>query len=221
MTRVKVFGSPTSSEVARVLVCLFEKNVEFQLTRVDIYNGLEKKPEYLKLQSNVKALTFEDDVINLVESREICRYICEKYKDQGNTDILGTGEREKKLVDRWLQIEADKFEPLNSDLVFDLIFLEFAPTISLKVDSNKEAIEEYKKKLGKVLDVYEQRLQETRFLAGDKFTLADLSHLPDVHRLIKSTWCADLFASRKMVTNWWKEISSRASWKKVMEMQVE
>lgn len=50
MTRVKVFGSPTSSEVARVLVCLFEKNVEFQLTRVDIYNGLEKKPEYLKLQ---------------------------------------------------------------------------------------------------------------------------------------------------------------------------
>lgn len=161
-------------------------------------------------------------IFNMIsESREICRYICEKYKDQGNTDILGTGEREKKLVDRWLQIEADKFEPLNSDLVFDLIFLEFAPTISLKVDSNKEAIEEYKKKLGKVLDVYEQRLQETRFLAGDKFTLADLSHLPDVHRLIKSTWCADLFASRKMVTNWWKEISSRASWKKVMEMQVE
>ncbi|KAM0945381.1 putative glutathione transferase [Dioscorea sansibarensis] len=160
-------------------------------------------------------------IFNMIpESRAICRHICKKYKDQGNMDLLGTGDREKRLVDRWLQIE-EQFEPLNSDVVFDLVFLEFAPKISLNIDSNKEAIEEYKNKLGKVLDVYELRLQETRFLAGDKFTLADLSHLPNVHRLIKSAWCADLFMSRKMVTNWWEEISSRPSWKKVMEMQAE
>jgi len=47
---VKVFGSPTSAEVARVLTCLFEKNVDFQLIRVDAYKGQRRMPDYLKLQ---------------------------------------------------------------------------------------------------------------------------------------------------------------------------
>ena len=50
MASVKVFGSPTSAEVARVLMCLFEKDVEFQLIRVDAYRGPKRMPQYLKLQ---------------------------------------------------------------------------------------------------------------------------------------------------------------------------
>ena len=45
-----MFGSPTSAEVARVLTCLFEKDVEFQLIRVENFKGSKRKPEYLKLQ---------------------------------------------------------------------------------------------------------------------------------------------------------------------------
>jgi hypothetical protein len=47
---VKVFGSPASAEVARVLTCLFEKDVEFQLIRVDSFRGPKRMPQYLKLQ---------------------------------------------------------------------------------------------------------------------------------------------------------------------------
>lgn len=61
MASVKVFGSPTSAEVARVLMCLFEKDVEFQLIRVDAYRGPKRMPQYLKLQPHGEALTFEDD----------------------------------------------------------------------------------------------------------------------------------------------------------------
>jgi len=50
MASIKVFGSPASAEVARVLTCLFEKDVEFQLIRVENFKGRERKPEYLKLQ---------------------------------------------------------------------------------------------------------------------------------------------------------------------------
>lgn len=56
MGSIKVFGSPTSAEVARVLACLFEKDVEFQLVRVDNYKGTERKPEYLKLQVYIYTL---------------------------------------------------------------------------------------------------------------------------------------------------------------------
>lgn len=50
MASINVFGSPTSTEVARVLACLFEKNVEFQLIRVDGFKGAQRKKDYLKQQ---------------------------------------------------------------------------------------------------------------------------------------------------------------------------
>ncbi|KAJ0964034.1 hypothetical protein J5N97_029156 [Dioscorea zingiberensis] len=216
MASVKVFGSPTSSEVARVLACLFEKEVDFQLIRLDNYKGVQRKPEYLKLQPTGQALTFEDGKTTLVESRAICRHISEKYAEKGNKDLLGAGTLERALIEQWLQTEAQSFEPPSSALVFHLAF---APMIGIETD--EMVVEESKKKLAKVLDIYEQRLQETRFLAGDKFTLADLSHLPNAHRIVKSTECAKLFMSRKMVSRWWEEISGRLTWKKVVEMQKE
>ena len=69
MASVKVFGSPTSAEVARVLMCLFEKEVEFQLIRVDAYRGTKRMPQYLKLQPHGEALTFEDESLTLSGKR--------------------------------------------------------------------------------------------------------------------------------------------------------
>ncbi|XP_010943498.1 glutathione S-transferase F10 [Elaeis guineensis] len=216
MASVKVFGSPTSSEVARVLACLFEKDVEFQLIRVDTYKGQKRLPEYLKLQPQGQALTFEDGKMTLVDSREICRHITEKYVDQGNKDLLGTGTLERASIEQWLQTEARSFDPPSSALVFHLAF---APLMGLEQD--QEVIEQSRRKLNKVLDIYEKRLQETKFLAGDRFTLADLSHLPNTQRLVSHNGCRQLITSRKKVSKWWEEISSRPSWRRVVEMQQE
>ncbi|XP_072957175.1 glutathione S-transferase F10-like [Typha angustifolia] len=216
MASVKVFGSPTSAEVARVLTCLFEKEVEFQLIRVDTFKGQKRLPEYLKLQPQGQALTFEDEKMTLVDSREICRHIAEKYQEKGNRDLLGSGTLERASIEQWLQTEAYSFDPPASALVFNLAF---APLMDIEKD--EEVIERSKKKLIKVLDIYEQKLAETRYLAGDKFTLADLSHLPNAHRLVTNAGCRSLFTSRKRVNRWWEEISNRASWRNVVGMQQE
>ncbi|KAJ8512331.1 hypothetical protein OPV22_002765 [Ensete ventricosum] len=216
MASVKVFGSPTSAEVARVLTCLFEKEIEFQLIRVDTYKGQKRLPEYLKLQPFGQALTFEDGKLTLVDSRVICRHLAEKYVEQGNKDLLGSGTLERASIEQWLQTEAQNFDQPSSELVFNLAF---APLLGLVPD--EEVIERSKKKLGQVLDIYEQRLDETKYLAGDKFTLADLSHLPNTQRLVSNTECRSLFTARKNVSKWWEAISRRASWKRVVEMQQE
>lgn len=46
---VKVFG-PAYGSPKRVLVCLFEKEVEFETVDIDLIKGEHKKPEFLKLQ---------------------------------------------------------------------------------------------------------------------------------------------------------------------------
>ncbi|KAK4853935.1 hypothetical protein QYF36_016651 [Acer negundo] len=213
-TPVKVYGPPLSTAVSRVLACLLEKDVQFQLIPINLSKGEQKKPEFLKMQPFGQVPAFEDENISLFESRAICRYICEKYPEKGNKGLYGTNPLAKASIDQWLEAEGQTFNPPSSVLVFQLAF---APLMKLKQDET--LIRQNEAKLSKVLDVYEKRLGESRFLAGDEFSLADLSHLPNAHYLVTATDRGEIFTSRKNVGRWWDEISSRDSWKKVADMQ--
>ena len=50
---VKVYGPVMSPAVSRVLGCLLEKDVPFQLINVNMSKGEHKSPEFLKLQVRV------------------------------------------------------------------------------------------------------------------------------------------------------------------------
>ncbi|CAA3025111.1 glutathione S-transferase-like [Olea europaea subsp. europaea] len=211
---VKVYGPPNSAAVSRVLACLLEKDVQFQLIPINLVRGEQKKPDYLKLQPFGQVPVFQDESITLFESRAICRYICDKYTNQGNKRLFGTNPLEKASIDQWLEVEGQNFNPPTSVLVFQLAFVP-----RMKIQQDENLIKQNEEKLGKVLDVYENRLGESRYLAGDEFTLADLSHLPMSRYLVNACGRGELFTSRKNVGRWWDEISTRETWKKVNEMQ--
>ncbi|XP_027149497.1 glutathione S-transferase PARB-like [Coffea eugenioides] len=213
-TPVKVYGPPLSTAVSRVLACLLEKDAPFQLIPVNMAKGEHKSPDYLKIQPFGQVPAFQDESINLFESRAICRYVCDKYASQGYKGLYGTNPLVKASIDQWIEAEGQSFSPPSSLLVFQLVF---APRMKIKQDEN--VINLNVEKLSKVLDVYEKRLGESRFLAGDEFTLADLSHLPNAQYLVNGTDKGELFNARKNVARWWDEISTRDSWKKVVEMQ--
>ncbi|WCJ44304.1 Glutathione S-transferase [Euphorbia peplus] len=211
---VKVYGPTMSTAVARVLACLVEKDVDFQLIPVNVSKGEHKKPHFRKIQPFAQVPAFQDDHISLFESRAICRYICDKYADKGNKALYGTNPVTKASIDQWLEAEGQSFNSPSGTLVF---LLAFAPKMKIPQDEN--VINQNEAKLKKVLDVYEKRLGESRFLAGDEFSLADLSHLPNTEYLVSKTDRGELITSRKNVVRWWNEISGRESWKKVVEMQ--
>ena len=47
---LQVFGQPASTDVARVLTCLFEKKLEFELVRIDTFKTHHKLPEFIRLR---------------------------------------------------------------------------------------------------------------------------------------------------------------------------
>ncbi|KAG1362710.1 glutathione S-transferase F11 [Cocos nucifera] len=215
MVALKVFGQPASTDVARVLTCLFEKNLDFQLIRTDTFKEEREVPEFLRLEAI--DIQRQCGSFILLDSREICRHISEKYPDRGNKTLFGTGVLEKASIEQWLQAEALMFDPPSSTLVFQLAF---ATPLGLHPDQS--SIERNEKKLANVLDIYERRLEENEYLAGDEFTLADLSHLPNAHNLVTKTQRGrKLFTSRKNVERWWNAISARPSWKQVVQIQRE
>ncbi|KAK7257051.1 hypothetical protein RIF29_30743 [Crotalaria pallida] len=117
------------------------------------------------------------------------------------------------LVEQWLEVEAQNFNPPIFSLVMNILV---APLIGLPLIPKE--IEESEEKLAKVLDIYEDRLSKTKYLAGDFFSLADLSHLPFAHYLVNSMGKEFMVRNRKHVSDWWNDISSKPSWKKVCQL---
>lgn len=147
------------------------------------------------------------------ESRAIARYISDKHESQG-TKLFGSTLKERALVNQWIEVESQNYNPAVSSIVFQIVF---TPMFGLK--RNDAVVDEQVAKLEKVLDVYEAQLSKSKYLAGDFFSMADLSHLPYTNLLVNATDKAEVITSRPHVHAWWKDISSRPSFTKVLGFQ--
>ncbi|XP_057830328.1 glutathione S-transferase F10 [Cryptomeria japonica] len=209
---VKLLGPAYASCCKRVLACLIEKDIEFEIVPIDIDNGEHKKPEFLALQPFGKVPVVQDGSLTLFESRAIIRYYAEKYASQG-TCLLGKTLEERALVEQWLEVEGQNFNPHAYALLYQLLF---GPRKNKPQD--KALIESSAQKLGEVLDVYEERLSKSKYLAGDFFSLADLTHLPYIEYIVNVVGKGHLIRNRKHVNSWWENISSRPVWKRVLAL---
>ncbi|ESW18986.1 hypothetical protein PHAVU_006G087500 [Phaseolus vulgaris] len=212
MMVVKVYGEARAACPQRVMVCLLEKGVEFQLVHIDLQQGQQKTPQFLLLQPFGQVPVVEDGDFRLFESRAIIRYYATKYADRG-TELLGKTLEERALVEQWLEVEAHNFNNLCFSIMLQLVILPKMGKVGDLALAKKG-----EEDIGKVLDVYESRLSESTYLAGDHFSLADLSHLPGLGHLIEEAKLGHLVTQRKNVNAWWEKISSRPAWKKLKNM---
>ncbi|KAH9573013.1 hypothetical protein CY35_02G183800 [Sphagnum magellanicum] len=242
MASLKVYGKAYSANVNRVLTTLAEKKVnDYQIVPIDLLTGANNTPSTasyrywpcphllspisLVLKGTFKFTVlhgdwpfgqipaFQDGDFTLYESRAIARYISDKYEGQG-TALFGKTEREKALVNQWLEVESQNYNPCAWTIAFECIFaqsFEGRPT-------NESVVKELLEKLEKILDVYEAQLTHHKYLAGDFFSLADLAHIPVTNNLINVAKKGEVFTSRKHLNAWWEDISSRPSWQKVLQI---
>ncbi|XVF72585.1 hypothetical protein PTKIN_Ptkin12aG0132800 [Pterospermum kingtungense] len=213
MAATKVHGSPLSGATQRVLACLYEKEVEFQFVPVDMKAGEHKSEKFLCLNPFGQVPAFEDGDLKLFESRAVTQYIAHEYANKG-TQLLAPGSNKTMaVVHLWNEAEAHQFNSPSSTLVWELFF---KPLFGMTTDT--AVVEENEAKLAKVLDVYETRLAQSKYLACDHFTLADLHHLPNIQCLLGSP-VKKLFDSRPHVSAWVADITARPAWSKVLSMQ--
>ncbi|KAJ7088763.1 glutathione S-transferase [Mycena belliarum] len=191
-----------------VAMVLVEKQIPFELVVVDLKKGEHKTPEHLAKHPFGQVPMIDDDGFILYESRAICRYLAEKYADQG-TPLIPTSLPAKALFEQAASIELTNFFPLVLKIATEVIV---KPVFNLPVD--EAAIAQGMADLPATLDVYEVILGTQKYLGGNEFTLADLFHLHSVPVLIEKGH--DIMADRgPNVTRWWKDISSRPSWVKL------
>ncbi|KAK6154202.1 hypothetical protein DH2020_013841 [Rehmannia glutinosa] len=128
---------------------------------------------------NEKGLDYEFVPIDMkAESRAINQYITSTYTDKG-TPLVFHDPKEMAVLFVGMQVESLQYNPPAGKLT-----LELAIKPMLGMTTDEAVVEEKEAELAKVLDVYESRLAQSKYVSGDSFTLADLHHLPTLNYLM-------------------------------------
>ena len=104
------------------------------------------------------------------ESRAIMRFITHNYH-KPRTELVFEVPKQQGIAATWIDVEDHQFNPPAEQLRQELV-----DKTKKGLTMDKEVVAEAEAKLVKVLDVYEERLTHSKYLGGDRFTSADLSH---------------------------------------------
>ena len=139
------------------------------------------------------------------------RFIAFAYPKPGKEHIF-KDPLTQGVVAAWIDVQDHQFNPPALKLINELIF---KPKNGFTPDTT--AVAEEEAKLVKVLDIYEERLGESEYLGGEKFTSADLTHLPNLYYLMQ-TPMNRVIETRPRVSAWCARIMARPAWSRVVEM---
>ncbi|KAL3699163.1 hypothetical protein R1sor_017185 [Riccia sorocarpa] len=203
---IKIYGPFRSPFVMAVALAIYEKDQEFELLMMDI-----KSPEYLNnFNPFGKIPSYQDEDITLFESKAIMRYIATKFADEG-TPLLGSTIVEQALCNQWLEVHSHSFTQPMVEMARAIRGNPQQPDASV----SKPALE----RVNNVLDTYEARLSTSKYLAGESYTLADITHTPFfyIFNAITDDENKKCITSRPHLHAWIQDISSRPAWKKLTE----
>lgn len=157
---VKLYRHPMSGHSHRVELMLSLLDVPTELVFVDLMKGAHKTPEFLALNRFGQVPVIDDNGTVLADSNGILVYLASKY---GNGQWLPSDPVEQAKVQRWLSVAAGQISsgPATARLI----------TVFGAGYDAADAI----KRSHALLQVMEDELANSAFLAGDKATVADVA----------------------------------------------
>jgi len=175
-----LYSSKLAPSPLKVLIFLKEKGILDQVKIIDLDLGkLEhKSPEYKAIAPNSKvpALKLDDDTI-ILETTAICRYLESLYPEP---NLFGENPIEIASIEMW-------YSRLTYELVVPLIhgFRHTHPHMSQMENQNQEYGIAQRELAVKSLDVYNDIIASREYIAGERFTYADIQMVTSLQFLVR------------------------------------
>ena len=165
---MKLYDNPMANSPRKVRMFLVEKNIsDVEIIKIDLMKGEHKTPEYRAIAPNsrIPALQLDDGTV-IVESPAICRYLESLYPEP---NLFGESPMEIASIEMW---QARIYNELMIPLAMG--FRHLHPAMSGMETQNKD-YGEVQKNIGmKSLQYFNGVLSESEFVAGDRYTFADI-----------------------------------------------
>jgi glutathione S-transferase len=212
---ITLWGRKSSINVQKVLWVLAElglkENVDFKQIDAGLHFGINKTPEYLKLNPNGLVPTLEDDALVLWESNTIMRYLAKKYdaKKVFPSDLISQVASEK-----WMDWQISTLWPA---LRVPFLGLTRIPEEERDYVAIKNAFQES----NRLFSILDGVLANQAFCSGKQFNLGDIVLALCVKRWIMlSDQYPDRTGKRaelKNITRWYDDICINSQFTKAVQ----
>ena len=176
----------------KISIMLEEIGYEYKVTKIDLSNDEQFKPDFKKISpfSKIPVIIDHENKENVFESGAILIYLGEKsnkFYEKNN----------RLIINQWLMAQMGLIGPMIGQ---HHQFHHFNP------GKSKFGEERYFKIAKKLYEDLDKRLSVSKFLAGESYTVADIATWPWIAR---HEWHDIGLKNFKNLTKWYLEIAKR------------
>jgi glutathione S-transferase len=199
---MKLYEYKMAPNPRRVSIFLAEKGIEVPSEQVDIGKAENRKPDFMAKNPMGELPVLElDDGTHIAESVAICRYFEEIHPDP---PLMGTGAKDKAVVEMWnRRMEIELFGATAG------AFRNTHEFFKGRIPQVPEYGRVCKENASKRYAWLDRELADREFIAGDRFTIADITALVaiDFGRVTDIR----IQPEQKNLTRWHESVSGRPS----------
>ncbi len=181
----------------KISIMLEEIGYEYKVINIDLNKGDQFKPEFKKISplSKIPVIIDRDNNKNIFESGAILMYLAEQSGKFYYT-------KDRLEINQWLMAQMGYVGPMLGQ---HHQFHHYNP------GKSQFGEERYFKISKRIYEELDERLSQSRFLAGENYTIADIGTFPWIAR---HEWHDIGLKNFKNLTRWYNEISEREAVKK-------
>ena len=188
---IELFSADTPNG-KKISIMLEEIGYKYKLTKIDISNGEQFNPEFIKMSpfSKIPVIIDRDTNETIFESGAILMYLGEKsgkFYDKEN----------RLKINQWLMAQMGYIGPMIGQ------HHQFHHFNSGKSEFGEERYFKITKKIYQDLD---NRLENSKYLAGEKYSIADIATWPWIAR---HEWHDIGLKNYKNLSRWYLDIANR------------
>lgn len=229
-----LYHNAASTCSQKVRLVLAEKGLDYESRDVDLINGGQHDPEYVKLNPNHVVPTIVNDDGVFIESTLINEYLDDAFPKPAMRPATAAGRHAMRL---WTK-RIDDLHPNAGVITYAIgtrpMILQRNPE---EIEAQIEQIPDPKRRalrrsviehgvkspefagavaaFARVLDAMQSSLGKHAWLAGDSFSLADAAALPYVLR-VDHLAMDSLIADRERVADWYARVQARPSFERAV-----
>jgi GSH-dependent disulfide-bond oxidoreductase len=199
---IELYTAPTPNG-HKVSIALEEMKLDYTVVPVDLRKGVQKEPEYLKLNPNGRIPTIVDkanDDFVVFESGAILMYLAEQTGQFMPQDTKG-----RSRVVQWLMFQMSGVGPMMGQAN---VFHRYFP------EKIQPAIDRYQNEVRRLFGVLDRELSDNEYLAGD-YSIADIANWAWVRT---HSWSGVEIENMPALQRWVDAIYERPAAKKGIEI---
>ncbi|CAL0319437.1 unnamed protein product [Lupinus luteus] len=238
---MQLYHHPFDLDSQKVRLALEEKGIDYTSYHANPITGKNLDSSFFKMNPSGRLPVFQNGSHIIYKTIDIIQYIERIAEVSSGSETISTSGRE---VTKWMQ-KIQEWDPKYFSLSYipekhrlyvskfirRVVIARMAESPELAGAYHKKLKEIYqteeklkdtdvlrrsKEHLVRILDEVERQLSETRYLAGEQFSMADLMLIPLLARLVVLDLEGEYITSRPNIVEYWFMVQQRPSYKKVI-----